>query len=293
MIYQILAQITNPAIGGPQGESALGAYIGVAVKTVLILGAVAVLLLLAWGAFQILTSGGDAKAHDKGRNIITNAVIGLVILVALFPIIKALEVILNISILNLNFPSVTLAAPALAFSGGSIEGGAGGWPFGDLGQIRDQFFISALLIGGLICLALIAFGAIRFIMSGGDKMQTDAAKKVITAAVIGLLLLVAAYPLGLIIEKVLGVPVTGSFNWPRVGGGSGDSDGGSGGGGDNNNNENRCTSGNPFYPVGGDHAACSNWVNQGCNQYPCGNGYRRYTCSDSGNYYIECRCECN
>jgi len=51
----LLATISNPAIGGPQGESALGVYIGVAVKTILVLGAVVVLLLLAWGAFQILS----------------------------------------------------------------------------------------------------------------------------------------------------------------------------------------------------------------------------------------------
>jgi NADH:ubiquinone oxidoreductase subunit 6 (subunit J) len=100
------AAITNKAIGGPQGAAALGAYIGVAVKTVLILGAISVLALLAWGAFQILTSGGDTKAQEKGRNIITSALIGLVLLVALFPIVKALEVILNISILKINFPSV-------------------------------------------------------------------------------------------------------------------------------------------------------------------------------------------
>ena len=135
----LLAQITNPAIGGPQGDSALGAYIGVAVKSMLVIGAVLVLLLLAWGAFQIITSGGDSKGQEKGRNIIQNAVIGLVILVALFPIIKALEIILNISILNLNFPSVTLITPALAFSGGSIADGAGGWPFGNLGEIRNCF----------------------------------------------------------------------------------------------------------------------------------------------------------
>jgi len=217
----LLATISNPAIGGPQGESALGVYIGVAVKTILVLGAVVVLLLLAWGAFQILTSGGDSKGQEKGRNIIQNAIIGLVILAALFPIIKALEIILNISILNIEFPSVTLIHPAYAFSGGSIEDGAGGWPFANLGQIRSQFFLSTLLVGGLLCLAFIIFGAIRYILSGGDKMQTDTAKKIITAAVIGLIILVAAYPIGWVIGKVLGVPITGGFNWPRVGGGGG------------------------------------------------------------------------
>ena len=77
----ILAAITNPVIGGPQGESALGAYVGVGVKTVLILGALVVVALLAFGAFTILTGGGDIKAQDKGKSIITSAIIGLVLLI--------------------------------------------------------------------------------------------------------------------------------------------------------------------------------------------------------------------
>jgi hypothetical protein len=114
-----------------------------------------------------------------------------------------------------------LIKQAHAFSGGDIAAGAGGWPFSNLGQIREQVFASVLLAGGLLCLAVIAYGAIRFIMSGGDKVGTDTAKKIITAAVIGLLILVAAYPLGWVIGKVLGVPITGGFNWPSVGGGGG------------------------------------------------------------------------
>lgn len=102
----LLVAITNPIPQGPQGEDALGAYVGAGVKTVLVIGALVVLGLLAWGAFQILTSGGDSKGQDKGRNTIVNAIVGLVILVALFPIIKALEIILNIAILNIEFPSV-------------------------------------------------------------------------------------------------------------------------------------------------------------------------------------------
>lgn len=102
----LLAAITNPVIGGPQGESALGVYIGVIVKAILVIGAVIVIAMLAWGALTILMAGGDSKAMDKGKNIIFHAIIGLVLLVALFPIIKVLEIVLNVPILNLEFPSV-------------------------------------------------------------------------------------------------------------------------------------------------------------------------------------------
>lgn len=117
----------------------------------------------------------------------------------------------------------------MAFSGGSIESGAGGWPFSNLGDIRSNIFLTVLLIGGLICLAVIAYGAIRFILSGGDEKAKQAAQKILTAAVIGLVILVAVYPIGWILGKVLGVPITGGFNWPSAGGGGGGGGGGVGG----------------------------------------------------------------
>lgn len=114
-----------------------------------------------------------------------------------------------------------LIRQSYAFSGGSIEGGAGSWPFGNVGQIREQFLSVALLVGGILALALIIYGAIRYITSGGDKMQADSARKIITAAVIGLIILVAVYPIGWVLGKVLGVPVVGGFDWPSPGGGGG------------------------------------------------------------------------
>ena len=39
----------------------------------------ALTLALLWGGIRIMTSGGDAKAMQKGKNIIKNAVIGYII----------------------------------------------------------------------------------------------------------------------------------------------------------------------------------------------------------------------
>lgn len=285
LTYQ-LAQITNPVISGPQGESALGSYIGVVVKTILIIGAVIVLLLLAWGAITILLSAGDSKAQDKGKNIMTNAIIGLVILVALFPIIKVIEIVLNVSILNLEFPSVSFVKPAYAFSGGSVESGAGGWPFSNLGELRTQVFTTALIIGGLLVLALLIFGAIKYITSGGDKTQTDSAKKILTAAIVGLIILVAAYPIGWALGKVLGVPIVGEFNWPRIGGGGGNSS--SGGSGSNNNG------GGSGESTTGCYTSC---MSTGCNGQA---GFKQNTvfrchdsCRSEGGMAQGCYLECN
>jgi len=39
----------------------------------------ALTLALLWGGIRIMTSGGDAKAMQEGKNIIKNAVIGYII----------------------------------------------------------------------------------------------------------------------------------------------------------------------------------------------------------------------
>lgn len=49
----------------------------------------ALTLALMWGGIRIMTSGGDAKAMQEGKNIVKNAVIGYIIamLASLIPAI--------------------------------------------------------------------------------------------------------------------------------------------------------------------------------------------------------------
>ncbi len=73
-----------------------------------------------------------------------------------------------------------------------------GGQFNGLNNITLTNIISALIILVLIGAALIFFfmlvwGGIKYIMSGGDKGQTESARGQITAALIGLVIVFAAW----------------------------------------------------------------------------------------------------
>jgi len=57
-----------------------------------------------------------------------------------------------------------------------------------------QFIITLLFVLGIvIALAFLIYGGIKWIISGGDKANVDAARKHIVAAIIGLVIVVSAF----------------------------------------------------------------------------------------------------
>ncbi|MDR0463064.1 MAG: hypothetical protein LBG64_02500 [Pseudomonadales bacterium] len=60
------------------------------------------------------------------------------------------------------------------------------------------------IVGAIIALAYLIMGGITWITSGGDKSKTEAARNKITAAIVGLLLLGAAYAIFMIVLGILG-----------------------------------------------------------------------------------------
>jgi cbb3-type cytochrome oxidase subunit 3 len=65
----------------------------------------------------------------------------------------------------------------------------------------------AFLIGGVGVLFFFAIGGIRWIFSGGDKQQIDQAKSMITAALVGFVILALSYLALLIIGTFFKVPI--------------------------------------------------------------------------------------
>lgn len=58
------------------------------ITTVLLVIGIAVLVYLIYGGTIYITAGGDAEKAGKGRTAITNAIIGLVIVIAALAIYK-------------------------------------------------------------------------------------------------------------------------------------------------------------------------------------------------------------
>jgi hypothetical protein len=90
-----------------------------------------------------------------------------------------------------------MSSNLLAQAGQSINIAAGG-QFANLGTITITSMISAiiiiiLVIAALVFLFMLILGGIKYITSGGDKGSTESARSQITAALIGLVIVFAAW----------------------------------------------------------------------------------------------------
>lgn len=96
-------KVTNPLLGDNlnslSGESFIGQFIPKAIGLLFVFGGLAFFFMFLWGAISWILSGGD-KAHvEAAKGRITNALIGLVLLIMSIAIIKLIERFFGIDIL--------------------------------------------------------------------------------------------------------------------------------------------------------------------------------------------------
>lgn len=93
------------------------------------------------------------------------------------------------------------------------------------GKTGEEFlgsFISALIqiiliVGVIVALFLLLIGGIQWMTAGGDKQATESARGRITAALIGLVLLFAAWAVIMLVEEFLGITILGGpISLPKV-----------------------------------------------------------------------------
>lgn len=101
----------------------------------------------------------------------------------------------------------------------AINIGAGG-QFSGLNAITIENLVSALIIivlviAALVFLFMLILGGIRYITSGGDKGQTESARSQITAALIGLVIVFAAWAIINLISAFFGINIL-SLNIPNA-----------------------------------------------------------------------------
>lgn len=97
----------------------------------------------------------------------------------------------------------------------------GGGLAGDLNTITISGLISALIILILVVAAVVFFimlliGGIRWMTAGGDKAATEAARNQITAALVGLVIVFAAWAILSLVEAFFGVDLTGGLDIPNA-----------------------------------------------------------------------------
>lgn len=84
-LAQNTIDINPPTSGGKNvGYSNLGSFVSNVLSLAFGLALLFVLIMLVWGAFEWIASGGDKDAVGKARNRIVNALIGLAVLAVAF-----------------------------------------------------------------------------------------------------------------------------------------------------------------------------------------------------------------
>lgn len=64
-----------------------------------------------------------------------------------------------------------------------------------------------LVVAGVVFFFMLIWGGISWIMSGGDKAKTEAARNRITAALVGLIVLFSAWAIATLMYTVFGIDV--------------------------------------------------------------------------------------
>lgn len=97
--------IKNPILGNLSNETGVSFFqklLPALVNLLLIGGVLVFFFILVTGAIQWISSGGDKQGIESARSKITNALIGIVILFAVFAVLKLIENFFHISILTLD-----------------------------------------------------------------------------------------------------------------------------------------------------------------------------------------------
>ncbi len=83
-------------------------------------------------------------------------------------------------------------------------------PMGGVGSISElagKAFSAALPIVGMLFVGLLIYGGIQYIVSAGNSQKIKAAEGIMTSAVIGLVIVLAAFAIKALIAKILNVGI--------------------------------------------------------------------------------------
>jgi hypothetical protein len=87
---------------------------------------------------------------------------------------------------------------------------------GDLGQLISALVGTLLIISALLAFFYLILGGIQWITSGGDKTSMEAARNKITHAIVGLIIVGAAWAIMILVQNFLGVTIIGGqLNFPK------------------------------------------------------------------------------
>ena len=192
--------LDNPSVSGQQtgliempllsGESGSPAEL---IKTYFTFGLIGAgliaLFAVAYGGIRYLLSGTSETGKTTGKQWIFSAVSGLALLLAAFLILYTI----NPALISLELPDLNKSPEQTNLSGlvemPLVSGQSEPLP----SEYIRGFFTYGLIAAGLLALFAIAYGGIRYVLSGSSETGKTTGKQWIFGAVSGLALLLAAF----------------------------------------------------------------------------------------------------
>lgn len=176
------------------------------INWLLALSAMLAMGALVWGGIMYILSLGDEGKAGKAKQIILYAVIGVVLVLLSFVIIKVVQTTLTTTTLG----DVNTVYAASGFNEGikniddNVKPGDSGLATDDkIAPIILEVVNLLLSLVAVLALAALIWGSIMYILSLGDEGKAEKAKKIILYAIIGVLLAGASYMILKVIQTLL------------------------------------------------------------------------------------------
>jgi hypothetical protein len=106
----------------------------------------------------------------------------------------------------------TTTTAALAQSVSAVDKAVA--PFSDLGGLIRNILSVIFFFAGLLAFVYLLIGGLQWITSGGDQKAAASARDRITASLVGLIIIVAAFAITLVLEKVFGIKILTGVSFP-------------------------------------------------------------------------------
>lgn len=85
----------------PSANTDFGGFVGQVLLIVLVFAVLLLLVYLIWGAISWMSAGGDSSKVQQARDRITQAVIGLIILLSVLAIFNLIQSFFGLNVLNI------------------------------------------------------------------------------------------------------------------------------------------------------------------------------------------------
>ncbi len=102
-------KFTNPVVGTTLNgfetgdpSAFINKYLPSFIGLLFVFGGLSFFFMLLWGAVSWILSGGEKASLEAAKNKITNAFVGIILLIASFAIVKLIEMFFTVNILSID-----------------------------------------------------------------------------------------------------------------------------------------------------------------------------------------------